>query len=527
MSQALDPVTQHHVRQAAERLKAEFAGRLLGRDDRALHRRVARPARRLADQRVRAGARAPLRARAAEGARAGREPDREGAARGAVRLRPQRRPQPDGRRARQAPLATGASTSARPAARRASEINPAVIEAMDELGVDMSEEFPKPLTDEVVRAADVVITMGCGDACPIYPGKKYEDWELDDPAGQDLDAVRRIRDEIDARVQTADRRAAPGRVTPRAACAPLVAEAIGTFALVFAGCGAIMVDAKTHALGHVGVAITFGLVIMVDDLRRRAHLRRALQRRGHVRVRADPPLPVAARRRLLGGAARRARSRPRRSCAARSGTSPTSARRCPSGSQAQSFLWELVMSAFLMFVILAVATDTRAVGEAAAIAIGGTIGLDAMFGGPISGASMNPMRSLGPALVSGDLHALWLYIARARRRHVGRRARLPVRPRRVSRRSARRRSPERARRRTRLERTALCRRAARSALGRVRPRRRARGDTQRRQTRPRAVRSRRRGSRTATVSCSPTSGAIRPTPTATAIAVSPVRHQAR
>jgi aquaporin NIP len=82
----------------------------------------------------------------------------------------------------------------------------------------------------------------------------------------------------------------------------------------------------------------------------------------------------------------------------------------PSGSQAQSFLWELVMSAFLMFVILAVATDTRAVGEAAAIAIGGTIGLDAMFGGPISGASMNPMRSIGPALVAGNLHALWLYI---------------------------------------------------------------------------------------------------------------------
>jgi arsenate reductase len=80
-------------------------------------------------------------------------------------------------------------------------INPAVVEAMRELGVDMSEEFPKPLTDEVVRAADVVITMGCGDACPIYPGKKYEDWELDDPAGQDLPAVRLIRDEIDERVE--------------------------------------------------------------------------------------------------------------------------------------------------------------------------------------------------------------------------------------------------------------------------------------------------------------------------------------
>jgi protein-tyrosine-phosphatase len=82
------------------------------------------------------------------------------------------------------------------------QIDPAVIEAMAELGVDMGAAFPKPLTDEVVRAADVVVTMGCGDACPIYPGKRYEDWTLDDPAGQDLDSVRRIRDEIDARVQT-------------------------------------------------------------------------------------------------------------------------------------------------------------------------------------------------------------------------------------------------------------------------------------------------------------------------------------
>jgi protein-tyrosine-phosphatase len=81
-------------------------------------------------------------------------------------------------------------------------INPAVLEAMEELGVDMSEEFPKPLTDEAVRAADVVITMGCGDACPVFPGKRYEDWELDDPAGQRLETVRRIRDEIDRRVQT-------------------------------------------------------------------------------------------------------------------------------------------------------------------------------------------------------------------------------------------------------------------------------------------------------------------------------------
>jgi arsenate reductase (thioredoxin) len=83
----------------------------------------------------------------------------------------------------------------------AGEINPNAIRALEELGVDMSESFPKPLTDEVVRAADVVITMGCGDACPIYPGKKYEDWVLDDPAEQDLETVRRIRDLIDERVQ--------------------------------------------------------------------------------------------------------------------------------------------------------------------------------------------------------------------------------------------------------------------------------------------------------------------------------------
>jgi arsenate reductase len=81
------------------------------------------------------------------------------------------------------------------------EVNPSAIAALEELGVDMSEAFPKPLTDEVVRAADVVITMGCGDACPIYPGRKYEDWQLDDPAGQDIETVRRIRDELDLRVQ--------------------------------------------------------------------------------------------------------------------------------------------------------------------------------------------------------------------------------------------------------------------------------------------------------------------------------------
>ena len=83
----------------------------------------------------------------------------------------------------------------------AAEINPAVVEAMAEVGIDISKEFPKPMSDDMVRAADAVITMGCGDACPIYPGKRYEDWELADPAGQDLDTVRQIRDEIDQRVQ--------------------------------------------------------------------------------------------------------------------------------------------------------------------------------------------------------------------------------------------------------------------------------------------------------------------------------------
>ncbi len=83
----------------------------------------------------------------------------------------------------------------------ADQLNPAVVEAMREIGLDIAREFPKPLTDEVVRAADVVITMGCGDACPLYPGKRYLDWDLEDPAGKPLATVRRIRDEIDGRVQ--------------------------------------------------------------------------------------------------------------------------------------------------------------------------------------------------------------------------------------------------------------------------------------------------------------------------------------
>ena len=80
------------------------------------------------------------------------------------------------------------------------QLNPAVVAAMDEIGIDISAEQPKKLEDGMVRTSDVVITMGCGDACPIYPGKRYEDWELEDPAGKDLETVRGIRDEIAVRV---------------------------------------------------------------------------------------------------------------------------------------------------------------------------------------------------------------------------------------------------------------------------------------------------------------------------------------
>jgi aquaporin NIP len=190
----------------------------------------------------------------------------------------------------------------------------------------------------------------------------------------------------------------------------LFAELIGTFALVFAGAGAIVVNARTHALGHVGVAISFGLVIMV-----------MIYAVGHISgAHFNPSVTFAFAitrhfpwTRLLAywlaqcAGALIAASLLRVSLGSDAHLGAT----LPAGSQGQSFVWELVLTFFLMFVIMAVATDTRAVGEAAAIAIGGTVGLDAMFGGPITGASMNPARSLAPALVSGNLHALWLYIA--------------------------------------------------------------------------------------------------------------------
>jgi aquaporin NIP len=197
---------------------------------------------------------------------------------------------------------------------------------------------------------------------------------------------------------------------PLALARSLVAEAIGTFALVFAGCGAIMVDATTDALGHVGGAISFGLVIMV-----------MIYAVGHISgAHFNPAVTVAFAlgrhfpwprvgaywaAQLAGALAAALMLRGSLGDVASLGAT------LPAGSDGQAFLWEAVMTFFLMFVIMAVATDTRAVGEAAAIAIGGTVGLDAMFGGPISGASMNPARSLGPAIAASDYTSIWVYLA--------------------------------------------------------------------------------------------------------------------
>ena len=189
----------------------------------------------------------------------------------------------------------------------------------------------------------------------------------------------------------------------------LLAEAIGTFALVFAGCGAVMVEARTQQLGHVGVAATFGLVIMAMIYAlghvSGAHFNPAVTF-AFALTRHFPWPRVAGYWAAQLGGALLAAAVLRISLGDLADLGAT----LPSGSEGQSFLWELVLTAFLMLVIMSVATDTRAVGEAAAIAIGGTVALDALFGGPISGASMNPARSLGPALVSGNLESLWLYL---------------------------------------------------------------------------------------------------------------------
>jgi arsenate reductase len=195
----LDPVTQHHVREAAEALTDEFAG-VFSRET--IERYIADSLDLLGNARINVFvpvlahrfARERLRALGqAEGLITKEQPEvlfvcvqnagRSQMAAGLVKLRSEGR-------------IHVRSAGSQPA----NEINAAVVEAMEEIGVDMGEEFPKPLTDEVVRAADVVITMGCGDACPIYPGKRYEDWTVDDPAGEDIHTVRRIRDDIDKRV---------------------------------------------------------------------------------------------------------------------------------------------------------------------------------------------------------------------------------------------------------------------------------------------------------------------------------------
>ncbi len=189
----------------------------------------------------------------------------------------------------------------------------------------------------------------------------------------------------------------------------LVAEAIGTFTLVFAGCGAIMVDAKTGALGHVGVAITFGLVIMamiyaighISGAHFNPSVTLAFALTRHF---PWPRVALYWAAQLAGALIAALLLRESLGDIAHVGAT------LPSGSDAQAFLWESVLTFFLMFVIMAVATDTRAVGEAAAIAIGGTVGLDAMFGGPITGASMNPARSLGPAIAASDYTAIWVYL---------------------------------------------------------------------------------------------------------------------
>jgi protein-tyrosine-phosphatase len=200
MAQALDPVTQHHIDQAAERLADEFAGVF---SQETIARYLAESTDLLGEARIivfvpvlaHRFARERLKALAqAEGIVAKEQPEvlfvcvhnagRSQMAAGLVKLR-----------------SAGRIHVRSAGSDPGDKVNPAVVEAMEELGVDMEEAFPKPLTDEVVRAADVVITMGCGDACPIYPGKRYEDWELEDPAGQNLETVRRIRDELERRVQ--------------------------------------------------------------------------------------------------------------------------------------------------------------------------------------------------------------------------------------------------------------------------------------------------------------------------------------
>ncbi|MCB9450743.1 MAG: MIP family channel protein [Anaerolineaceae bacterium] len=187
------------------------------------------------------------------------------------------------------------------------------------------------------------------------------------------------------------------------------AELVGTYALVTAGCGAIMVDTQTGTLGHVGVALTFGLIIMVM-IAATGHISGAhfnpavtvafaLTRHFSWR---DVPFYVSGQ--ILGAVLGALTLRLVIGDVAALGVT------LPAGSVGEAFGLEVLLTAVLMFVIIAVATDTRAVGETAAIAIGATVGLDALWGGPISGASMNPARSIGPALIAGVGADQWIYL---------------------------------------------------------------------------------------------------------------------
>jgi len=189
----------------------------------------------------------------------------------------------------------------------------------------------------------------------------------------------------------------------------LLAEAIGVFCLVFCGCGAIMVETKFGGLGSVGIAFAFGLAIMTMVYAvghvSGAHLNPAVSLAfGLSRHFPMPRVGAYWIAQCLGAIAAAAVLRSSLGNVADVGAT------VPSGSNAQAVLWEVVLTFFLMFVIMAVATDVRAVGEAAAIAIGGAVALGSLAGGAVSGASMNPARSLGPALISGSFGSLWVYL---------------------------------------------------------------------------------------------------------------------
>jgi MIP family channel proteins len=190
------------------------------------------------------------------------------------------------------------------------------------------------------------------------------------------------------------------------------AEGIAAFALVFAGCGAIIANQRYHAaLGSVGISLVFGLVIMVmvyaTGHLSGAHINPAVTL-GFTLTRHFPARDALA---YIGAQLIGATTAALVLLGVWTDKPAHLGATLPTVGSGSALLYEAIMTAFLMFVIMAVATDTRAVGAAAAIAIGGTIALDALIGGPITGASMNPARSIGPALVAGEWHDIWIYIA--------------------------------------------------------------------------------------------------------------------